>query len=339
MVKGATRRPLFFARVAPAVPDGDTSAEPAPVRPMRERLTSLPRIAVLVAITGLMAGCQPQPAAPDAPPQSRQTRPGPPQPARRPVEAVHVLRDRLLARDGLGFARLAVPPALFIRLEQGWRDGRSRWPLDELPLDSRIPKMLTALQAPGAEKALMATFRRQFANADRDIDQAIRTLEVFGGEYVQTDAGYSADEREHIAQAIAAASDWAVRAPLADPARAAPFFNALAAAARRTGIEARQGDKAYAALGMAQTLNRLTPFFATLLDQLRRQYGLDLDATMRGMQATLLQQTGDSARLRVRYELAGQPIDAVVPVVRIDGHWYLRDYVARAEASTQPRAP
>ncbi len=308
---------------------------------MRDRPAHLPRLALLLCIAALLAGCQPRPATPGAPAESRQARALPPQPARRPVDAVHVLRDRLLARDGLGFARLAVPPALFDRVEQAWRRGGSRWPLDELPLDSRIPRMLAALQAPGAEKALMATFRGQFANADGDIDQAIRALAVFGGEFVQTDPGYSGHEREHISQAIAAASHWATRAPLADPARADPFFAALAAAARRTGIPATQGEKLYPSLGMAQTLNRLTPFFATLIDQLRRQYGLDLDAAMRSMQATLVQQTGDSARLRVRYALAGRPIDAVVPVVRIDGRWYLADYVARAEASASavPPAP
>ena len=46
-----------------------------------------------------------------------------------------------------------------------------------------------------------------------------------------------------------------------------------------------------------------------------------------------MQQTGDSARLRLRYPLAGRDIDALVPAVRIDGHWYLADFVRRAEAS------
>ena len=282
---------------------------------------------------GLLGACKPQPPRQGAPALAAPAKRQQAQPATRPAEAVHVLRDRLLARDGLGFARLAVPPALFASLEQGWRDGHSTWPLDELPLDARIPRMLAALQAPGSEKALMATFRRQFAGADRDIDQAIRTLAVFGGEFVENDPGYSHEEREHIAQAIAAASAWATTAPLADPKRAEPFFATLAAAARRSGIDAKAGRDAYAAMGMAQTLNRLTPYFATLLDQLRRHYGLDIDASLRGAHATLMEQTGDRARLRLRYTLAGREVDAVLPVVRIDGHWYLADYVARAERS------
>ena len=295
------------------------------------RHVAVSTLALLFGAT-VLAGCQPQNASP---PQASGVATAEAQqaPAKRPVDAVLVLRDRLLARDGLGFARLAVPPALFTRLEQGWASGDTRWPLDELPLDARIPGMLAALQKPGAEKTLMATFNRQFAGADRDIDQAIRTLAVFGGEFVQTDAAYTEAERQHIAQAIAAMSGWGLQAPLSDAARAKPFFAALAAAAQDTGIDAESGEEAYAGLGMARTLERVSPFIGTLVDQLDAQYGLDLDAALHSLQASLMQQTGDEASLRLRYTLAGRDIDAVVPVVRIDRHWYLANYLARAEAS------
>ena len=161
---------------------------------------------------------------------------------------------------------------------------------------------------------------------------------LFAGEYVQEEADYAPEEREHVAQALAAVGDWALAAPLSDPARAQPFFAALAAAARRSGIEGK-GDAAFARLGMQASLERLSPFLATLLAQLRRHYDLDFDASLRGLEVRLLQQTGDRARLRLRYPLAGRPIDAIVPVVRIDGHWYLEDFVRRAEASVDGPAP
>lgn len=256
-----------------------------------------------------------------------------PQAAQKPADAVNVLRDRLLARDGVGFARLAVPPALHAQLVEGWRQGRTRWPLDELPLDAKLPKMIASLQEKNANSKLMATFRRQFSAADRDIDDAIRTLVQFGGGYVQKEADYSPEEREHTTQALTALGSWALAAPLSDPEHAQPFFAALTAAAQRSGIDGKAGNKAYAALGMEASLNRLSPFLATLLAQLRTQYGLDVDAALRGMEVRLLEQTGDNARLRLRYTLAGREIDAIVPAVRIGGHWYLADFVRRAEAS------
>lgn len=287
-------------------------------------------IALLVCLA-LLPACQPRSGGAGQP--IGVAKPARIEAATRPVDAAHVLRDRLLAHDGAGFARLAVPADLHARLTAGWKDGRSRWPLDELPLDAKLPGMLATLQAPAADKALMTTFRQQFAGADRDIDQAIRTLALFGGEYVQNDGAYTPEERDHIGQSLAALSAWGLQAPFADKARAQRFFTALTAAARRSGIEGKAGNAAFAKLGMQASLTRLSPFLATLLAQLRQQYGLDIDASLRALRVTLLQQTGDTARLRLQYPLAGRDIDAVVPAVRIDGHWYLADFVQRAQAS------
>lgn len=279
----------------------------------------------------LLPGCQPESTpATDPVGMAAQAKP---MPATRPVDAINVLAARLLARDGAGFVRLAVPPELHKRLETGWRDGRSRWPLDELPLDGRLPAMLASLQEKDALAKFKATFRSQFAGADRDIDLAIRTLAQFGGQYVQNEADYTKDERDHVGQAIAALSNWAMAAPLSDTARADHFFTAMTAAAQRSGIDGKAGNAAFAKLGMKSSLDRMSPFIATLLAQLRTQYGLDVDASLRGLNVQLLEQTGDRARLRMRYRLAGGDIDAIVPAVRIDGHWYLADFVTRAEAS------
>ncbi len=293
--------------------------------------SALLRSLVLIGLLCWLPACQRE-STPDAG-AIRIAAPAKARPAARPVDAVNVLAARLLARDGVGFARLAVPPALHARLVEGWRAGTTRWPLDELPLDARLPGMLAALQAKGAEQTLQATFRRQFKGADRDIDEAVRTLALFGGEYVQKEADYTPQEREHVTQAIAVLSQWAVGAPLSDPARAQRLFRALTTAATRSGIDGKAGNKAYTALGMDASLAKLSPFLATLLAQLRKDYRFDIDASLRGLDVRLLEQTGDRARLRLRYSLAGSEIDAIVPAVRIDGHWYLADFVRRAEAS------
>jgi hypothetical protein len=290
------------------------------------------RAFVLTLCLVLLPACQPDSTPPATDPAGMAAQ-AKPMPATRPVDAINVLAARLLARDGAGFARLAVPPDLHARLDTGWRAGTTRWPLDELPLDGRLPGMLASLQEKDSLAKFKATFRRQFAGADRDIHMAIRTLTQFGGQYVQTEAAYTNDERDHVGQTIAALSHWAMAAPLSDTPRADRFFTALTAAAQRSGIDGKAGKAAFAQLGMQSSLNRMSPFIATLLAQLRTQYGLDLDASLRGLHVQLLEQTGDSARLRLRYRLADSDIDAIVPAVRIDGHWYLADFVTHAEAS------
>ena len=61
--------------------------------------------------------------------------------------------------------------------------------------------------------------------------------------------------------------------------------------------------------------------------------GLDLDADLGTLDASLQQQTGDRAKVRMRYRFAGQDIDTVVSLRRIDGRWYLADYLRHAEAA------
>lgn len=281
-----------------------------------------PFLAALLLGGALLAGGCQSPDGTAAEPPADATPPGP----ARTVEALNAsLRDS----DFAGFARAAVPPALHARLEQAWTAGHTRWPLDELPFGTHLPGMLQALAVPGSETRLMAVFDRQFSGADRQLHGAAVSLGVFGTRYVQTADGYGEAERQHYTQLIQAAAGWSTRAPLADRARARRGVALLAAAARRTGLAA---PDAFRKAGMDASLRRIRPF-AIALEQTLVGYGLDLDADLASLHATLLEQTGDRARVRLRYRFAGADIDTVVPLERIDGRWYLSDFLRHAEAA------
>jgi hypothetical protein len=280
----------------------------------------LRRAAASLWLAGLLAlgGCQPAP---------------PPQPgAERPAQAVLQLAQRLRANDAAGFAAIALPPALHARVEAGWRSGRSRWPLDELPLDAKLPSLLATLSAPGAAMQLQASFDRQFAHDGRQLQSAATALGLFGVEYLRNEGDYSDAEREHYVQAVQALSRWAAAAPLSDRMRARQLIGNLTSAARRTGIDAPDD---FARLGMAESLARIGPFLGAVKQALK-PYGLDLDASFAGMQADLVAQTGDTAQVRLRYTLGRDPIDAMVPMRRVDGRWYLDDLLRDAERSLRP---
>jgi hypothetical protein len=272
---------------------------------------------LLTALLVLLAACQRSP---------------PPTPGGdRPTQAVLQLVEHLRNNDPAGFATVAVPPALHARLETAWRTGRSRWPLDELPLEDRLAPMLAALAAPDARTGLQQSFDRQFAHASAELKSAATSLGVFGVQYIRHEGDYSAAERDHYAQAVAAVSRWATQAPLSDPKRARGAIALLTTAAKHTGI-ASQDD--LAELGMAESLERLGPFLAAAKQALR-SYGLDLDATFDSFEVRLEQQTGNTATVRVRYRLGGETVDALLGVERVDGRWYLQDYLRNAEGSLQ----
>lgn len=275
--------------------------------------------AVLLAATG----CGPDPAPPETVPTL-------------PAQAVTQLASDLRGNDLAGYARHAVPPELHQRLEQAWSQGRTVWPLTELPLDDRFASFIAALAEQDAERKLVATYRRQFAGADTELQSAAKTLGLFASQYVRSEPGYSETERDHHAQLIEALSGWAQTAPLGDSQRAREAIPQLVSAARATGLA---GPDGFAKAGMDRSLRRLGPF-AERLKQVLGHYGLGLDAALDSVEASLAEQTGDTARVRVRYQLAGQPVDAYVLVERIDGRWYLSDVLrharAEAEAASKP---
>ncbi|RZA37224.1 MAG: hypothetical protein EOP92_01410 [Lysobacteraceae bacterium] len=290
---------------------------------MPSRLSPTRWMLLALSLCGLLAlaACKPEPVElPGA--------------ASEPAAAVRQLARHLQDNDLAGFARAAVPPADYARLEIAWREDRSRWPLTELPLDDQLSPLLLALSAPDAERILQQGFRRNFANQDKDLKDAARSLGLFGVQYVKREGVYTDEERAHYAQVIAALSDWAQRAPLADPKRGMAAVPPLVAAARKTGLG---NDESFRQAGMTGSLQRLSPFFAQA-KTLLADYGLPLDPAFSELRVGLVDQQGDRARVRIHYPLANREIDTVVSLQRKAGRWYLSDYLRHAELALAPPA-
>ncbi len=255
----------------------------------------------------------------------RREAPVPEQQAGTPAETVRQLTRHLLDDDLDAFARDAVPPALHARLETAWREGRTRWPLDQLPFAEHLPRAMAALSAPDAERTLMQGFERQLANAN--LGPAAEFLTVFTVQYIVQQGDFSVSEREHYPMLVQAVGSWARSAPIGDRAHARAAIDTMAAAAREAALDS---DAAFAEAGMRESLRRMSKVLASGKTVLA-SYGLDLYADLRGMDVQLQSQTGDLARVRMRYRIAGSPIDAVVQLERRDGRWYVSDFLRHAE--------
>lgn len=295
---------------------------------MRFRGTRFGRMLALMALLAL-AGCGPDGGSVSTATSSR------PSGATTPAEAVLLPTRDLHDNDLAAFARDAIPPALHARLEIAWRTGRSRWPLGELPLGSRVPAMLGALAAPGAEAKIGRSYDRQLAGAGGELRSAALALGLFGDKFLANEGNFSRDERVHYRQLVAAASRWAANAPLADPGRAHAAIARLATAARTTGL---RNEADFARHGMDDSLRRLSGF-EKVMKEVLAGYGLDLDATLAGMSASEVERDGDRARVRMQYRFGGRDIDATIGVERRDGRWYVADFLRHAEASAGPAAP
>jgi hypothetical protein len=221
------------------------------------------------------------------------------------------------------------------RLAVAWRQGHSRWPLTELPLDEKLGPLLATLSAKDAGRGLRRSFDRQMAGQDAALREAARSLGLFGTQYLRTQGEYSDEERTHYVQIVTALGQWSATAPLGDRKRAHAAIERLTAAARATGLD---GDAALGAAGMEDSLRRLGPFAATLKTVLV-DYGLDLDRSLADLRTGLVEQKGDQATVRIHYPLGASEIDTTVSLTRRDGRWYLTDYLEHAAALLAEPAP
>lgn len=272
---------------------------------------------LLAAVTLALPGCGGADPAADAAAAANAT----------PAETVRLLTGHLRDNNLDAFARDAVTPQVHAELELAWREGRTRWPLDQLPFSRHLPRAMAALSAPDGERRLQRGFDRQLANAS--LGQAAEFLTVFTVQYILQQGDFSVSEREHYPQLAQALGQWATQAPIGDRTRAQAAIAAMSAAAREAALDT---DQAFAEAGMAQGLQRMSRVLATG-KQVLASYGFDLDGDLAGMDVQLQSQTGDLARVRMQYTLAGSPIDTIVQLERRDGRWYVSDFLRHAEAA------
>lgn len=258
--------------------------------------------------------------------------------ATEPELAVRNVLDALRTNALDDIPCLATPRTLQMRLELAWREDRSRWPLTELPLSSKLPAILSALQKPGAQASLANRFDRQLADQTKDLHDTARGLGLFAVRYLQHEGDYSAGERAHYAALVVALSGWAEQAPLGDRDRAHQAINLLVAGAAQTGLT---NDAGIHEAGMGGTLRALAPLVKAAKQGLSL-YGLSIDDVLAGATVTRLMAQADPdadhATVHVAYRVAGKDIATDIPVERRDGLWYCSGLLADAErAANAPK--
>ena len=252
-----------------------------------------------------------------------------------PDEAVTDLIAHLRRNALADVTRTALPAPLYARVEAGWRAGKSRWPLSELPFDENLPGLLKALTAENAERKLDARFKQQLSGQTRALQDAARGLGLFGKQYISREGHYNAQQRQHYVQLIDALSAWAQKAPLGDPGRGKESIHLLVNGAKRTGLHS---DADLTRLGMDASLKALVPLYIAS-KQVFGLYGLGVDATLASVRAETVKIQGDRADVRVRYTLADTDIDTLMKAVKVNGRWYLANYLEDAEASLRAAEP
>jgi hypothetical protein len=258
-----------------------------------------------------------------------------------PVAAVEGLAQALADDDLVRYSRLSVPPALYTQVEARWKAKVAAAP-PPTPVQVRdYNHWMGQLTAPDAEATLYASLDPKLTRLEKEIGGQWPLMKATAGLFVngviQANDKLSPAEKAHFKAIGAAFSDWATAERFTDRKSAKQAIAVVTRTAR---------DLDLPTLAQARKLE-MEPAFAKAgigwhgLKQLLAVYGIDVDAALDGLDATLKSADGDTAIVAGTYPLMGKSIAFEMELVRRDGRWYPAHAVRQAEAelAQAPAAP
>lgn len=270
-------------------------------------------------------------------------------PTRDPAGAVMAFVGAMRQADVALALRVQLPPDDLRRLREAWQRGQDI-PATDAERAS-FAQSIALLTGKGAEKSLETLYEAKVVRNQAELRTQIpmwsHLLEGMLVSSVRMRADLSDPEKDAVANGISALARWFGRIDPGDREAARRAIEVLCATARDLKLESLDQvrdmdlDVALARAGIA------VRGFKRML----AAYGLDLDQALDTVRVEDVVEDGDEARVRVRYELFGEPQTAQWRLVRVDGRWYGRQTLGvmrnQLEASlggsgattTEPPAP
>lgn len=243
-----------------------------------------------------------------------------------PTGVVDASAAALQRGDLLAVLKLAVPPAEFERIKQEWETSKA----EEQPTEeekAHFAEMMAKLTAPDAEQQLMAEFEPHLAKYDAEMAAQMPLMigmgRGFAVQAIQENQDFTPAQKEQATQTIDAVAKWLGETNFSDRERARQAVTAAVDAAR--AVELKTLDE-LRALEFEQMLAKAGIAFTGTKNVLR-VYGLDLDQTFDSVSSEVVSEQGDSATVKVSYQLFGQPLSFQTEMMRVDGRWFGKDTV------------
>lgn len=274
------------------------------------------RLLALFLIALALAACQRE----EAPP---------PTDAGDPIAVVEAGVAALRAGDLKAFLESQLPPAEIERL-RAERLARAAEPVDPAERE-RFATMMAMLTAPDAEAQIMAAIEPQLARFEREIEphlaRNVGMLKGLAVVAIQQSEDLNPLAKQQAMASLDALSAWVTSTRFTDRERLREAIGHLAAAAREADVATLD---ALNALDWDAALDRASIAFRAV-KRVLETYGFPVDAILDSVRAEILSQTADEARVRVTYDLLGQPLSFEVDLVARDGRWYAKDTLEAAD--------
>lgn len=268
---------------------------------------------------------------------SREQAPAPAVPAvasATPEAAIRRSADLLKQGDVRGFLQNSLPPAEFERMQREWTAQAQAEPVTDEERE-RFADTMARLTAPGAEQALFAEIEPQLQDFDRQYRQQIPLYVNMGSAWLEGIVRESEElteaEKTQALAAIQALAGWVQETRFTDPDSVRQVIDIAVGTARRLDLETLDQARA---MDFDQTMEKA----ALVLDAFKRAldvYGLSVDGMLDSITPHTESIDGDTATVRVDYQVLGTELSTETEMVRLDGRWYGKESLERLQRARE----
>lgn len=295
-------------------------------------MRSLFRITAFALVGLMLAACQPD-TTDVADPKTLE--------ADGPAEVTERIAADLKTDNLLAALQAAVPPVVLDEMKAEYEKSRAKVPSEAERVE--FADNMAKLTADSAEATLMAELEPMLVKYETEMAAQLPMFVAMGNGYAQQwlkeDKTMSEDQKKQITQMIDGVGKWLGSVNFADRKLAADAISRIVAGARALQLKTIEEAKA---LTFEQAAGKASIISATVKDVLAL-YGLKINDALGSVQASVVSEQADAARISVEYKFFDQPQKVETDMVRQQGRWYGKDTLAkierdRAAASAPPVA-
>jgi len=238
-----------------------------------------------------------------------------------PQAAIESTAKNMRAGNLQAIVESTVPPQYLEQVRAKWTAKMQAEPITDADR-AEFKTSLEKFTAPDAEQKMWAelepvlTQKRAEIEAQKPMMIGIGRGVLASG--VQQREDLNEGQKQQVLAAVDAFAKWAESAQFTDPALAQKSIGVMCKTARELDL---QSLDAVHALSFEQALAKGDIAFRGV-KQLLDVYGFSLDQVFDSVKTELVSNAGDSAKVKVSYQMLGQPLDFETDMVRFDGRWY-----------------
>ncbi|MEZ5464153.1 MAG: hypothetical protein R3F22_02790 [Lysobacteraceae bacterium] len=238
-----------------------------------------------------------------------------------PTAVIDGVARELANGNLLAVMQLSMPAAKFDEAKTKWIEERDQDPPSEED-KAKFAEMMTKLNAPDAEEQMMAELEPHLVKYDTEMAMQKPMMVGMGqgiaAQAIQENAELTADEKQAATNALGGAANWINATNFGDRELARKAVReaiSTAKALEMSSLDEVQSMDFETMLGKAGTAFQG-------VKRILAVYGLDLNKTLQSVKSELVSQDGDTAQVKVNFNLFDQPLSFNTEMVQVDGRWY-----------------